>query len=191
MLAACKLNGFFPRHPVCRTLAVGRVSAIRPLAIVAVFAAMAWSSPVSVVHVWEKKELTFTSTRRWANPYTDVTVWVDIVGPGFRKRVFGFWDGDRAFRVRLLAPMAGEWKWRSGSSPTDPGLSGLHGELERLIGARKRNNRIRYDEAFFGPLPITTQSSKRMALRFLSSVIPGMRRPPIVFVGTMMTNSVR
>ena len=60
MLAACKLNGFFPRHPVCRTLAVGRVSAIRPLAIVAVFAAMAWSSPLSVVHVWEKKELTFT-----------------------------------------------------------------------------------------------------------------------------------
>ena len=108
MLAACKLNGFFPRYPVCRTLAVGRVSAIRPLAIVAVFAAMAWSSPVSVVHVWEKKELTFTSTRRWANPYTDVTVWVDIVGPGFRKRVFGFWDGDRTFRVRLLAPMAGE-----------------------------------------------------------------------------------
>lgn len=132
MLAACKLNGFFPRHPVCRTLAVGWVSAIRPLAIVAVFAAMAWSSPVSVVHVWEEKELTFTSTRRWANPYTDGTVWVDIVGPGFRKRVFGFWDGDRAFCVRLLAPMAGEWKWRSGSSLTDPGLSGLHGEFRAI-----------------------------------------------------------
>ena len=39
MLAACKVNGFFLRHPVCRTLAVGRISAIHPLAIVAVFAA--------------------------------------------------------------------------------------------------------------------------------------------------------
>jgi len=137
MLAACKLNGFFPRHPVCRTLAVGRVSAIRPLAIVAVFAAMAWSSPVSVVHVWEKKELTFTSTRRWANPYTDVTVWVDIVGPDFRKRVFGFWDGDRTFRVRLLAPMAGEWKWRAAQVRLIPACPAYTESLERLIGARK------------------------------------------------------
>jgi len=112
-------------------------------------------------------------------------------GPGFRKRVFDFWDGERTFRVRLLAPMAGEWKWQSGSSPTDPGLSGLYGEFRAIDWSEKENDRIRFDEVFFGPVPITTRLSKRMALRFLSSVIPGMRRPPIVFVGTMMTNSVR
>jgi len=28
--------------------------------------------------------------------------------------------------------MAGEWTWRSGSSPTDPGLSGLHGEFRAI-----------------------------------------------------------
>ena len=47
------------------------------------------------VHVWEKQELTFTSTRTFPNPYTDVRVWVDLAGPGFRKRVYGFWDGER------------------------------------------------------------------------------------------------
>ena len=28
-------------------------------------------------HVWEKVELEFTSTKTFANPYTDATVWVD------------------------------------------------------------------------------------------------------------------
>ena len=42
------------------------------------------------VHVWEKQELVLTSTGTFANPYTDVTVWVDLTGPGFKKRVYGF-----------------------------------------------------------------------------------------------------
>jgi hypothetical protein len=58
--------------------------------------------PVSAaVHVWERQELTFTASRDFANPYTDVTVWVDLTGPHFQKRVYGFWDGGQTFRVRL------------------------------------------------------------------------------------------
>ncbi len=47
------------------------------------------------VHTWEKQELTFTAARAFANPYTDVVVWVDLTGPDFSKRVYGFWDGWR------------------------------------------------------------------------------------------------
>jgi hypothetical protein len=83
--------------------------------------------PSPAVHVWEKQELAFTSERSWANPYTDVVVWVDLVGPGFKKRIYGFWDGDRTFRVRLLALAPGEWKWQSGSNPPDSGLAGKRG----------------------------------------------------------------
>ena len=89
------------------------------------------------VHVWEKQEVTFRSARTWANPYTDVTVWVDLKGPNFRKRIYGFWDGERTFRVRFLATVPGEWKWESGSNPRDPGLSGRHGEFKAVAWSEK------------------------------------------------------
>ena len=58
---------------------------------------------LAAVHVWEKQELTFTSTNSYVRPYTEVVVWVDLKGPGFSKRVYGFWDGGRSFKVRLVA----------------------------------------------------------------------------------------
>src|SRR3954463_8210052 len=79
------------------------------------------------VHVWQKQELTFTSQRSFKNAYTDVRLWVDLKGPGFAKRIYGFWDGGETFRVRVLATIAGKWTWTSGSDPETSGLSGRHG----------------------------------------------------------------
>ncbi len=84
------------------------------------------------VHVWEKQELSFTAAKTYANPYTDVVVWVDLKGPGFAKRVYGFWDGGQTFHLRLLAIMPGEWTWTSGSSPADPGLGGKNGAFTAI-----------------------------------------------------------
>ena len=33
------------------------------------------------VHVWEKVEIVLTSGKSFANPYTDVDVWVLLTGP--------------------------------------------------------------------------------------------------------------
>ncbi|MFW6163603.1 MAG: DUF5060 domain-containing protein, partial [Planctomycetota bacterium] len=84
------------------------------------------------MHVWEKVEIALAAQGEYANPYTDVTVWVDLEGPGFRKRCYGFWDGGETFRVRVLAPGPGRWTWRSGSRPADPGLSGVSGEFTAI-----------------------------------------------------------
>jgi hypothetical protein len=140
-----KVNGFFRNYERGRAVAFGCVIVICCTMTTSRFAGLASASSPSIVHVWEKKELTFTSARTWNNPYTDVTVWVDLVGPGFRKRVFGFWDGDRIFRVRLLAPAAGEWTWHSGSNPPDPGLSGLHGSFKAIEWSEeeKQKNTLR------------------------------------------------
>lgn len=89
------------------------------------------------VHVWEKQELTFTSSRSFENPYTGVRVWVDLTGPNFKKRVYGFWDGDRTFRVRLLATAPGIWKWQSGSEPQDSGLAGKRGSFTAIAWTEK------------------------------------------------------
>lgn len=82
-----------------------------------------------VVHPWELQELTFTARNKYVNPYTDATVWIDLKGPGFSKRVYGFWDGGDTFRVRLVAMQPGQWTWTSGSAPADAGLGGRSGSF--------------------------------------------------------------
>ncbi|MHC4325739.1 MAG: apiosidase-like domain-containing protein, partial [Planctomycetota bacterium] len=81
------------------------------------------------VHVWEKVEITLHTEKHYDNPYTEVEVWIDLEGPGFEKRCYGFWDGDDVFRVRVLAVAPGLWKWNSGSNQADPGLNKKKGEF--------------------------------------------------------------
>ena len=62
----------------------------------------------------------------------DVQVWVDLRGPGFSKRCYGFWDGGKTFKVRVLATCPGEWSWASGSNQNDPGLNGITGSFRAM-----------------------------------------------------------
>lgn len=81
------------------------------------------------VHVWQKVEITLQAEKDYTNPYTDVEVWVQLRGPGFDERAYGFWDGGRAFRVRVMATAPGSWSWTSYSNPADPGLDGKSGSF--------------------------------------------------------------
>ncbi|MFP5204795.1 MAG: DUF4038 domain-containing protein, partial [Acidobacteriota bacterium] len=96
-------------------------------------------------HMWEKQEIVLHSQRTFANPYTDATVWVDLSGPGFHKRVYGFWNGGNEFCVRVLATAPGVWHWRSGSEPADAGLSGKQGSFlaAEWTEAEMRENPLR------------------------------------------------
>src|ERR1035441_658396 len=98
-------------------LVIGAVCAISPVAVSA------------ATHVWEKQEITLTAQQKFENPYVDVDVWVDLKGPGFAKRVYGFWDGGSTFRVRVLGTAPGEWTWASGSNTADAGLNGKKGSF--------------------------------------------------------------
>ena len=80
-------------------------------------------------HVWEKVEIALNAKRSYENPYTEVEIWVDLKGPGFEKRCYGFWDGGKTFRVRVLATAPGTWSWRSGSNQRDSGLNGKTGSF--------------------------------------------------------------
>jgi hypothetical protein len=91
---------------------------------------------------WQPVELVFSSTQEFANPYTDVDVFVkfrhaqgmEIVRPAF-------WDGGGTWRVRFSSPLAsGIWQWESLSAPQDPGLSGQRGELH--VEASESKNRF-------------------------------------------------
>ncbi|HTM91304.1 MAG TPA: DUF5060 domain-containing protein, partial [Flavisolibacter sp.] len=85
------------------------------------------------IHVWEMKELSFRAQNKYNNPYKDVTTWVELKGPGFSKRIYGFWDGEDVFRVRIVATAPGTWTWTSGSNqPNDKGLNNQSGSFTAI-----------------------------------------------------------
>ena len=45
------------------------------------------------VHVWELQEVALRAAQPHENPYSEVVCWIDLEGPGFARRVYGFWDG--------------------------------------------------------------------------------------------------
>jgi hypothetical protein len=61
------------------------------------------------INTWEKHEIALRAENKHENSYMDVTVGVRLRGPAFKKKVYGFWDGDNVFRVRVIAMRAGSW----------------------------------------------------------------------------------
>ena len=101
----------------------------------ALLAGIAWLPALyaaTPVHVYDRVELSFEASGTYRNPYTDVEVWVDLKGPNFSSRCYGFWDGGQTFRVRITATSPGEWSWVSGSNPADPGLAGKRGSFSSI-----------------------------------------------------------
>lgn len=116
------------------------------LALSLIWQTMAAADQAEPRHVWEKVEISLQSVQQYENPYTDVQVWVDLKGPDFDKRCYGFWDGGKTFRVRILATAPGRWTWESGANVTDPGLQGVRGEFTAVAwtGAELEANRCRH-----------------------------------------------
>lgn len=98
-----------------------------------------------VQKLWDVLELTLRAAKEYENPYMDIDVWIDLNGPGFQKRVYGFWDGENCFKVRFTATAAGEWSYTSGSFPQDEGLCGVRGNFlaEDWNEAEKNENPAR------------------------------------------------
>lgn len=86
------------------------------------------SAKNTAVRTWKMQEIVFLANNTYDNYYTDVDMWVQLQGPEFNKRVYGFWDGDNRYVVRVVATKPGTWTWRSGSNqPDDTGLNGHSG----------------------------------------------------------------
>jgi len=81
------------------------------------------------IHTWEMIEITLEAEMDYENYYTDVLCWIDLQGPDFSKRIYGFWDGGVVYKVRIVLTKEGTWNWKSGSNqPGDAGLNGMSGE---------------------------------------------------------------
>jgi hypothetical protein len=99
-----------------------------------------------VLRTWQLHEITLEAKGDYENPYTDVTVWVELEGPGFSNRVYGFWDGGKMFKVRMVATLPGEWRWTSHSNQAgDGGLNYKSGRFNAKdwSEAEKKGNPVR------------------------------------------------
>ena len=96
-------------------------------------------------HVWEIVEIELHAKNQYENPYMTVDVWADLKGPGFSKRVYGFWDGGDVFRIRMTAVCVGKWSYITGANVSDDGLCGKKGEFEAVdwTEAEKAENACR------------------------------------------------
>lgn len=102
-------------------------------ALVGCTTASTTTSSQNLSHVWEMREIVLRAQKPYQNPYTEVDVWVQLTGPDFDKRIYGFWDGDNRFIVRVVATKAGDWTWRSGSNQSsDTGLNDKTGAFTAL-----------------------------------------------------------
>lgn len=78
-------------------------------------------------------EIQLTATADYANPYTDVEVWVTFTNEsGTVLKRPAFWSGDQNWMIRFSPPDSnGLWAWESHSSLTsDSGLNGQSGKLK-------------------------------------------------------------
>ena len=85
------------------------------------------------------------SAQKHANPYTEVNLIGEFVGPNGKKvLVPGFWDGGNRWSVRFSPALVGDWTWSTRSN--DPDLSGQAGAFECVAVDGK-------ERAFFGVHP--------------------------------------
>lgn len=96
---------------------------------VALFCFIACSSSPSaqnMVSIWDKIEISFSSSKTYDRPIYDVKSFdFSFTSPtGKTHEVYGFWDGGTLWKVRFMPDELGEWSWVS--SCTDEKNTGLH-----------------------------------------------------------------
>ncbi len=106
----------------------------------------------SVLHVWEVCEIELTCSGIYKNHYTQVDCWVELTGPDFQKRVYGFWDGENRFKVLVVATKPGEWSWTSGSNqPADEGLNNQSGKFTAIAWTEEQKEQNPVRRGFIRP----------------------------------------
>lgn len=83
------------------------------------------------ITVWQRWEQDLVSSKKYQNPFKDVTVSVTYSGPnGEIFNSLAFWDGDNTFKIRCAFPNPGIWSWQTSCSDTaDKGLHDKHGKI--------------------------------------------------------------
>jgi hypothetical protein len=97
------------------------------------------------VRRYDWHDFALTSPQKHTNPYTEVNLVGEFVGPNGKKvLVPGYWDGSNRWCVRFSPGLVGDWTWHTRSN--DPDLNEQAGAFECVAVDGK-------ERAFFGTHP--------------------------------------
>ena len=85
------------------------------------------SDGAETVQQWMRFESQFSSARDYENPVQETKLRVEFTAPsGDKRRILGFWNGGREWRVRFSPDQTGQWSYQTTCS--DGSNTGLHGK---------------------------------------------------------------
>jgi len=104
--------------------------------VIFVVACSAWCAPLlgqtadfhSQVEQWGIQEISLRSSHNYTNPFKEVQFQCRFKSTGQNLLVDGFYDGNQAWRVRLMPESQGRWTFETISN--DPELNGKTGSFE-------------------------------------------------------------
>ncbi len=75
---------------------------------------------------WGRFEASMQNTRKYRNPYGDVTLKVTYKSPnGNQIKFWGFYDGGQTWKIRFMPEEVGTWKYNAVFSDGSDGISGV------------------------------------------------------------------
>ena len=86
---------------------------------------------VVVAPKWSRFEITLKSSVAYTNPIQQAELTATFTAPDCTvKKVYGFWDGAKTWRVRFSPDQLGSWKYVTQcSDPSNPGLGAVSGSF--------------------------------------------------------------
>jgi hypothetical protein len=112
--------------------ASGKCTRSRHLANPALFLALlvlmnplsVWAAPS--VGQWDRFEVAVENDKQYGDPFRDVLLDVTVLRPdGAGIDFWGFYDGDRTWKIRFMPDQIGEWQYVARFSDGSPGVSGV------------------------------------------------------------------
>lgn len=105
------------------------------------FAALAGAAEVGQ---WDRFEAQVRNTRRYQDPYKDVTLHVTYTRPDKSKVAFwGFYDGGDTWRIRFMPDRLGTWAYEATFSDGAPGVRGsfecVASDLPGMVSVERNN----------------------------------------------------
>lgn len=108
---------------------------MKPKGIVLLLLLLAFSSAKTQTEIWHPFELSLSSSQVYENPLYEIKkFYADFTSPtGRSQRIYGFWDGDRQFKIRFAPDELGEWSFVTHCSKTDDtGLHAVQGRFQSI-----------------------------------------------------------
>ena len=109
------------RHGI-RTMTLG----LATFAMIVIGSGWPTAENAQTVGQWDRFEIIVANTKRYADPYRDVTLAVTFTKPDKTKVNFwGFYDGGTTWKIRWMPDQLGRWSYRAQFSDGAPGASGV------------------------------------------------------------------